>query len=200
MPKSWQQPRWRNYAMQASMWIIFGATLGAAALVGHHKRLVNAIHLGPAHEIGLVTIGLPADWEAGLNSNGPVLVAREPNTAEPGEEPVPTRAITVYFTSPVWEGVRRAVGTEAESMSTPQSIDVGPLKGELTVQRMLRLDMMQPGSLITFRVRAPLPDGTVLTIDLLDPGGGDPEEDIRLISSVASSVQLQKEATPKHPA
>jgi hypothetical protein len=200
MAKTWQQPRWRNYAMQAAMWIIFAATLGAAALVGHHKRIVNAIRLGPTHDLGPVSISMPAGWDTIPNANGLAIGATEPSAAEPGEEPLPTRTITVYFTSPAWEGLRHAMGTEADGVTIPQSIEVGPLKGDLTVQRTLRPDMMEPGALITVRVRASLPDQTVLTIDLLDPSGGDPDEDVRLISAVAASVQLEKEATGKHSA
>jgi len=44
------------------MWLIFGATVGAAALVSHHKQQALHVDLGPPVKLGDASIRLPATW------------------------------------------------------------------------------------------------------------------------------------------
>jgi len=57
-----QNSRWRESAVQAALWLILGATIGAAALVTHRRQVALHVELGPAVRLGDISIRLPAGW------------------------------------------------------------------------------------------------------------------------------------------
>ena len=67
MARSWHYPRWRRVVMQVVLWAVFGMSMGVAALVVQHRRLVGAVELGDRLPVRLpdgvtVTVRLPRGW------------------------------------------------------------------------------------------------------------------------------------------
>lgn len=188
MPKTWQQAPWRGYAMQGVMWVIFVATLGGAALVGRHKRLVNVINLGAEQTVGPVTVRIPADWEIDASSTETVLIAHPPSPQDAADEAEPLRELNIAVTSPQVERLRRFwSGSDRQDFGPgTQPIDVGPVKGQVIVQAIRSMQ----GSYLDVTARAVLPDGSGLSLELVDPTAADAEEDLRLVKAIAGTVRL----------
>jgi hypothetical protein len=67
MARSWQYARWRRIVVQVVLWVVFAATLGVAALVVRHKRLVGWVELTAVRTVDLpggvvVGVRLPKGW------------------------------------------------------------------------------------------------------------------------------------------
>ena len=80
MARSWQYPRWRRTGVQVVLWLVLAATLGVAALVVRHKRLVGWVELTPVRTVDLpggVVVGVrlpkgwPVDHDAAEHNNDP---------------------------------------------------------------------------------------------------------------------------------
>jgi hypothetical protein len=62
MPKTWQNTRARQLAMQGIMWLILGGAVGIASLTDRALHTSGGIALGPAIEAGPVSYRLPEHW------------------------------------------------------------------------------------------------------------------------------------------
>ncbi len=79
MANKWQYPRWRRATMQATMWVFFGITLAAAAMVSNHRKTGSYSLL--ANSPGVFR--MPAGWvEQKTDPNEPSVKAQyvEPRT------------------------------------------------------------------------------------------------------------------------
>src|SRR5687768_11936341 len=97
MARSWQYPRWRRYVMQATMWLILGATLGLAAFVNHERRRSLRVELGAPATYGPITVRLPRAWDviAPRESDPRVLVSATEPAQTPARRPGQGRTVTV---------------------------------------------------------------------------------------------------------
>src|SRR5687768_11316932 len=97
MAKSWQYPRWRRYAMQATMWLILGATLGLAAFVNHERRRSLRVELGAPATYGPITVRLPRAWDViAPNESDPRVVVSATEPAQtPTRRPGQGRTVTI---------------------------------------------------------------------------------------------------------
>lgn len=77
MSRSWQYPRWRRIAMQATLWVVLGATVGLAALVDHYRSGAAALKLGPMENFGPLSLRLPAGWAITAEREQVLLVQAE---------------------------------------------------------------------------------------------------------------------------
>ena len=191
MAKNWQFSRWRNYAMQAAMWVVFAGTLGVAAAVGHHNRLVNVIRLGDPQTLGPITVRLPTDWEIDQSSDTSITAHQTANDDAANQEP--TRALEVSVESPFAAKFRQLLGAEGEHYGgMSETISVGPLKGKLDLYRIVYPNRMQSTQYIIGRVVATLTDGSVVAITLTDAGDADVQDIARLLKAIAGGVRVSQ--------
>jgi len=88
--------RARRATMQATMWVLFGATLALAAVVTHRHRRGLVVPLGAAHEQGGYRFQLPKDWQ--VTAGGGVADAEDRRVLARAVEPGPAtsaRTVTV---------------------------------------------------------------------------------------------------------
>jgi hypothetical protein len=78
MAKNWQYGRLRAVALQAVMWLVFGASLGLAAYIDHRKSGELAVQWGEPRQLGRLTVRLPTGWEVEQDPGPPqALVAKD---------------------------------------------------------------------------------------------------------------------------
>src|SRR5688572_3510330 len=94
MARSWQYPRWRRYAMQATMWLVLGATVGLAAFVNHERRRSMRVELGSPTSHGWLVVRLPKTWQQSVlpeREDRVIAVAVEPDEQRLGRTVTITR-------------------------------------------------------------------------------------------------------------
>jgi hypothetical protein len=79
MAKAWQYPRWRYYLMQAVMWGVLAAMVGAAGLVDHHRRKSLEVKLSAPQTKRNLAIQLPEGWKSSrkFEPDSPILFQLE---------------------------------------------------------------------------------------------------------------------------
>jgi hypothetical protein len=188
MARSLEQPRWRNYAMQGTMWVVLAATLCAAELVGRHKRADGIGLLGEVVTMGSVRVPIPVGWKLDAGSNSSAVVARPAGSLK---ERGVTPRLDITVSTQLIAGLRQAFGYDRPQVGqATEEIAVGPVNGILTMgQRTVWVGAtaLRATDLL---VQAELPDGAVLTLEMTDPMAGDLADNIKLIRAIADNVQM----------
>jgi hypothetical protein len=139
--KSWHYPKWRRVALQFTLWGIFAATVGLAALVDRHKQRVWEVPLGEAVVLEDVTVRLPAGWAviAQVQQDGYEALALQ----EPGEMPTARRLSVLRDQTPTTmtakqyllnSGILPGPQDPVRAVERSQgSVDFGPAPGIITI-------------------------------------------------------------------
>jgi hypothetical protein len=162
--------RFRRFMMQAIMWLILGATIGAAALVDHIKQQNLYVLLDQPTSFGDFSVRLPAGWKQ-VDDSGSALVATALVDQDLGDEIILMRA-RVPVTG-------KLIG----------KVQVGDFTGNLLIST--REDEGQ--SETQLMVTRPMPGARPLVIMLLTDGPPRKSElqgQIDLITRIAASVRV----------
>jgi hypothetical protein len=185
--------------MQGIMWLIFGVTLGCAALIVHGQRRARQVVLSarPVVVQGL-SVRLPNNWRARQNPQDKRIIAEVTEPAPGG------RTMTVY---------RDRLGVALSPVEyLAQSFDVQfkPSENVEELDQYLRATQFgdQPGVIVTTAVPVPghtgeaarkeifgaaiLPSGNVISIKLQGTGAVD-LADLNLVETVAQAMQITDE-------
>lgn len=163
--------------MQSIMWLILGATVGAAGIVSHFKRQSLKPVLGEPQQIQGISVRLPLGWiDREDESDDRTLIRSHPQFAD-----VLIVSVTRQSSSTV----------EAETRSTRvKEIDLGGEPSKLVIIRHL----VRSGETIPeLNVSRNLPNNRKVTISLAVPGARRASElglEIDLIERIAASVKL----------
>src|SRR5688500_12803671 len=88
MPRASQYSRLRRVVMQVTMFVVFAATLGLAAMVGNSRDRAASVALSDtAHDAGPLTIQLPRSWSVHEERSGTQAV-EPPRAGAPGQRRV----------------------------------------------------------------------------------------------------------------
>lgn len=74
MAKWWHYPAWRRVALQVTMWVLFGASLGVAGLVSAHRRGLIDSKYSPPISCGKFVVRAPVGWKVILHPEALVKV------------------------------------------------------------------------------------------------------------------------------
>ncbi|MGB7159333.1 MAG: hypothetical protein WBD40_14790 [Tepidisphaeraceae bacterium] len=208
MARSWQYPRWRRYAMQATMWLILGATVGLAALVNHERRRSTRVELGSAVAEGWLVVRLPKTWERAPQDRDPRVVAR---AVEPDEQGL-GRTVTITrdrLTKPISPleyllfGGNQLLGLDLEQAQHAaakkelvEPILIGDWPGVLVRGTRSSLRGAAPGAVPHKEVYAAtvLPSGHAIVVKL---EGDRPAElsDVEIVKQLAGAIEVGAQPT-----
>jgi hypothetical protein len=198
----WEYPTSRRILMQLVLWIIFGASVGLAALVTHDRQTRNGNRLADVRYVGRIGVKLPTGWILQRENQGNVLlVASEPDTADQKGRQITIRRHKVDPTvspeqflesSGLLTGTLRLVSTDpAANIAEPITIANQP-GVMLSVKKPLGSpsapDSDYETELFAVSVR---PSGLGISLELDCPGDSDPEADRQTLIDIAQSMDVQ---------
>ncbi len=176
MPRPVEESRVRRFMMQSIMWVVLGATVGAAALVDRAKQRALHFELGEPMQLEGFSIRLPQDWVASdeFEATPDTIIRKDPNFGDFLAIATRPRSLTEFF----------GLGNDGPQERIPVGNQLAPLT--------MRVDREQQQ--IELRVTRLLPSGRVLTLSLLttelDRRHLQREKDV--LKKVAASVQVDQ--------
>jgi hypothetical protein len=188
MAKAWQYPRWRYYLMQAVMWAVLAAMVGAAGLVDHHRRRALEVKLGEPQTKQNITIQLPEGWTSSrkLETDSPILFQMEDSVLHRTLQVI--REPHVEFVSPA-QYLIRSFGKTGEVELQPLMIAGTP--GTLARATLSFDDQSDASDFVQIQIVAAatvLPSGHALAVQVV--GAATPTKlDEDLVRRVAASIQ-----------
>lgn len=188
MAKTSDYSRARYVAMQATLWLILGASVGVAALVSYvRKGVMDRIDLGPSLQLQTVSIRLPKDWRVRERSDGWEAIER---VRSPWR-----RQIAVSERDPREDSfLERLFGSAPARGQTPD-VPMGPTTGALSMEEV-ELDEESGVSRVQLTLSGALSNGHIVSVVLiaLDRAGQMEAENVALIKQVAQSLGKREEA------
>ncbi len=192
MAKAWQYPRWRYYLMQAVMWGVLAAMVGAAGLVDHQRRKSLEVKLGKPQTKRNLTIQLPEGWTSKKSdADSPILFQLQ--------DPVLRRTLQVIrelhpeFVSPA-QYLARSFGKTTELKIEPLMIAGTP--GSIARATLSFSDDQEgSGDAVEVQIVAAatvLPSGHAISVQIV--GAATPSQlDEDLVKRIAATIEAHGE-------
>jgi hypothetical protein len=187
MPRPVDESKFRRFMMQGIMWVILGATVGAAALVNQTKQRALKVVLDPARKFDGFSIQLPRGWD---NTD----VSQDENEIVAVVDPAIGDELSVSSTG------SRHINNFGRPIAT---VSIAGQTSKITLYTVPPSEDGPP--LSRLGVTRDLDGGRVLVIALLSPniarrGDLTPlDYEIEIMKKVAASVQLDEPATSPEP-
>jgi hypothetical protein len=171
MPVALPDTRFRRFMMQGIMWLILGATVGAAALVDRIKKDEMYVALAPM-VFDDFSVSLPKGWDSLDTANDP-------------------RVLTAVGDPNLGDEVHISRGRMSIAGKVLERIPIGDATGNLRLVISPQDDGSTEVELIAARM---MPSGPPLTITLitdLPPSSEALQPEIDLIKRIAASVKIR---------
>jgi hypothetical protein len=195
MANKWQYPRWRRATMQATMWVVFAATLAAAALVSKQRRGGGHVPLGEERN----GVRLPVGWQAqGRDPSDPSVIAR---VIEPGVDGYgrsitvrvlqtrrPESALTFLHNRGLPIDLVPPGADATDAHEPPRRIHIAGTQGYLTGGPVPDPELGLPRRM--YYATAVLPQRVVVLVTLDGLGPVQPD-DLDMLERIASSVAIR---------
>lgn len=181
MPRENESTPFRRVMSQTIMWLILGATVGAAALVNQSKQRAMSAPLGDPEQLRGITVRLPSHWEnLDEEAEGDQLIRHDP--------PFARYLVVTYRQLGITDMFRLATDPPEEGMAFVEEIDFGGQPARLMQQR----GSPEPVKELTVSRRLPQAREVSISLIVRDTGRrSDISREVELIKRVAASVEIR---------
>jgi hypothetical protein len=186
-------PNARYITMQVVMWLVFGVSLGAAALTTKFHGTYK-LQLGEPIDLKTISIRFPEDWEVVSDRSGGLValelvrppLGRTLHVVELDQDDV---SILGWHLGPPT--------SDRPGLNTVETIKLGPSTGELAIPKLQRGQSAE----ITIRAEGRLPNKSEVIISMrtIAQDGKVDAEDVELIKQVAASVRVLNDGGEEGP-
>jgi hypothetical protein len=181
MPRENESTPFRRVMSQTIMWLILGATVGAAALVNQSKQRAMSAPLGDPEQLRGISIRLPSHWEnLDEDADGDQFIRRDPDFLR--------YLVVSYRQLGITDMFRLGAEPPEAGMGFVEEIDLGGQPARLMQQR----GSAEPVRELTVSRRLPQAREVSISLIVRDTGRrSDISREVELIKRVAASVEIR---------
>ncbi|CAN5555127.1 hypothetical protein BH10PLA1_BH10PLA1_07860 [soil metagenome] len=177
MAKWWHYPAWRRVALQVTMWVLFGASLGVAGMVSAYRQGQVNSKYSPPIACGKFVVRAPVGWKVILHPDSLVKVeAIEPTktSRRPRHLLFYEKQIVEPTTAMEFLGQVKSNGTgfvEEEDPGEASPVTIAGFEGVATIREYVRtVAIIARVHIVEYSAAAVSPQGQALGVKMLSDG------------------------------